>query len=160
MMGIDPGSHATGYAFLSMSGNKVSALDYGVIRPKKDSELIFRIGHIVDELEILITKNKPNFFCMEKAFFAKNANSALILGHIRGAIMALGVKRNLVFSEKSPRSVKQAVTGNGSASKEQVANMMSRLLGVEKLDCALDASDALAIAWSGLFLRDSPFARP
>ena len=159
MMGIDPGSHATGYAFLSMSGNRVLALDYGVIRPKKDSELICRIGYIADELEILIKSHKPKCFCMEKAFFAKNANSALILGHIRGAIMALGFKHKLDFSEQSPRSVKQAVTGNGSASKEQVANMVGRLLGIE-LNCALDASDALAIAWSGLFLRGSRAAHP
>jgi crossover junction endodeoxyribonuclease RuvC len=160
MMGIDPGSHATGYAFLSMAGSKASALGYGVIRPKKDAELIFRIGHIIGELEILIIKYKPKFFCMEKAFFAKNANSALILGHIRGAIMALGFKHGLTFSEKSPRSAKQAVTGNGSASKEQVASMVARLLGIENLNCALDASDALAIALSGLFLRDLPFALP
>ena len=151
MMGIDPGSHATGYAFLLLAGNKASALDYGVIRPKKDSELIFRIGHIVNELEVLIIKHKPVAFCMEKAFFASNANSALVLGHIRGAVMSLGFKHDLVFSEKSPRSVKRAVTGNGAASKEQVAHMMGRLLGIQNLDCALDASDALAIAWTGLF---------
>jgi crossover junction endodeoxyribonuclease RuvC len=150
MMGVDPGSYATGFAFLSLKGNKVSVLDYGVIRPKKDTELIFRIGHIANELEILIEKNKPVAFCMEKAFFAKNVNSALILGHIRGAVMALGFKHDLAFSEKSPRSVKQAVTGNGAASKEQVANMMNRLLGIQ-VNCALDASDALAIAWAGLF---------
>jgi len=150
MMGVDPGSYATGFAFLSLNGNRASVLDYGVIRPKKDAELIFRIGHIFDELESLIKKYKPAAFCMEKAFFAKNANSALILGHIRGAVMALGFKYDLVFSEKSPRSVKQAVTGNGAASKEQVANMMNRLLGIQT-DCALDASDALAIAWAGLF---------
>jgi crossover junction endodeoxyribonuclease RuvC len=150
MMGIDPGSYATGFAFLSLSGNKVAVLDYGVVRPKKDSELIFRIGHIVNELENLIVKYKPIAFCMEKAFFAKNANSALILGHIRGAAMALGFKHSLAFSEKSPREIKRAVTGNGAASKEQVANMMSRLLGVQIQNCALDASDALAITWAGL----------
>jgi crossover junction endodeoxyribonuclease RuvC len=151
MMGIDPGSHATGYAFLNLIGSKVSALDYGVIRPKKDSELIFRIGCITSELEKLIIKYKPAAFCMEKVFFAKNANSALILGHIRGAVMSLGFKHDLVFSEKSPRSVKQSVTGNGAASKEQVANMMGRLLCLQTENCAFDASDALAIAWAGLF---------
>ncbi|MDR3001232.1 MAG: crossover junction endodeoxyribonuclease RuvC, partial [Fibromonadaceae bacterium] len=78
MMGIDPGSYATGFAFLSLTGNKTSVLDYGVIRPPKSKELIFKIGHIVSELEQLIIKHKPNSFCMEKAFFAKNANSALV----------------------------------------------------------------------------------
>jgi crossover junction endodeoxyribonuclease RuvC len=152
MMGIDPGSHATGFAFLSLSGSRVSVLEYGVIRPKKkETELIFRIGHIIGELEALILKHRPAAFCMEKAFFAKNANSALILGHIRGAVMSLGFKHDLSFSEKTPRSIKQAVTGNGAASKEQVANMMGRLLGIKNLDCALDASDALAVAWTGLF---------
>ena len=151
MLGIDPGSYATGFAFLNLTGNKITVLDYGVIRPKKNVELIFRIGHIVSELADLIAKHKPTAFCMEKAFFAKNANSALILGHVRGAVMSLGFKHDLVFSEKSPRSVKQAVTGNGAASKEQVANMMARLLGTQNLNAALDASDALAIAWAGLF---------
>ncbi|MDR1811398.1 MAG: crossover junction endodeoxyribonuclease RuvC [Candidatus Fibromonas sp.] len=150
MMGIDPGSYATGFAFLTLAGNKASVLDYGVIRPKKNAELIFRIGHIVDELEKLIEKHKPVAFCMEKAFFAKNANSALVLGHVRGAVMALGFKYDLIFSEKSPRSIKQSVTGNGAASKEQVSNMMSLLLGVQNTNC-FDASDALAVAWSGLF---------
>ncbi len=151
MMGIDPGSHATGFAFLSLTGNRASVLGYGVIRAQKNKELIFRIGHIVEELEKLIAKYKPSAFCMEKAFFAKNANSALILGHIRGAVMLLGFRHNLTFSEKDPRSVKLAVTGSGAASKEQVANMMSRLLGIQNMDCPLDASDALAIAWAGLF---------
>jgi len=150
-MGIDPGSYATGFAFLSLSGSKVAVLDYGVIRPKKDAELIFRIGHIIEELENLIEKYKPIAFCMEKAFFAKNANSALILGHIRGAVMSLGFKYDLVFSEKSPREIKKAVTGNGAASKEQVANMMGRLLSIQTQNTALDASDALAVAWTGLF---------
>ncbi|MCL2100882.1 MAG: crossover junction endodeoxyribonuclease RuvC [Fibromonadales bacterium] len=151
MMGIDPGSYATGFAFLSLTGNKASVLDYEVIRPQKNKELIFRIGHIIDELEKLIALHKPTVFCMEKAFFAKNANSALVLGHIRGAVMSLGFRHNLAFLEKDPRSIKLSVTGNGAASKEQVANMMSRLLGIQNMDCAFDASDALAIAWAGLF---------
>jgi crossover junction endodeoxyribonuclease RuvC len=151
MMGIDPGSYATGFAFLSLTGNRALALDYGVIRPKKNEELIFRIGHIVNELEKLIAKYKPSTFCMEKAFFAKNANSALVLGHIRGALMALGFRHSLIFSEKEPRKIKLAVTGNGAASKEQVANMMNRLLCIQNQNMALDASDALAIAWAGLF---------
>ena len=152
MLGIDPGSYATGFAFLNLTGNKITVLDYGVIRPKKNVELIFRIGHIVSELADLIAKHKPTAFCMEKAFFAKNANSALILGHIRGAVMYLGFKHNLTFFEKSPREIKRAATGNGAASKEQVANMISRLLGIEIENCALDASDALAVAWTGLRL--------
>ena len=150
MLGIDPGSYATGFAFLSLVGNKYSVLEYGVIRPKKDDELIFRIGRIVADLESLILKYKPGAFCMEQAFFAKNAKSALVLGHIRGAVMSLGFKYDLLFFEKSPRSVKQAVTGNGAASKEQVANMMYRLLGIQNETVALDATDALAIAWTGL----------
>ncbi|GHV13836.1 crossover junction endodeoxyribonuclease RuvC [Fibrobacterales bacterium] len=152
MLGIDPGSYATGYAFLTATGNRAGLLDYGVLRAKKDDELIFRIGHIIGELEILIEKFKPQALCMEETFFAKNARTALILGHIRGAIMSLAYKCDLVFSEKSPRKVKQSVTGNGAASKEQVANMMGRLLGVNVgKETALDSTDALAVAWAGLF---------
>ena len=85
---------------------------------------------------------------MEGVFFAKNAKSALVLGHIRGAILVACRKRGLSYSEYSPRVVKQAVTGDGGASKEQVANMIFARLGINGGDLPLDASDALAIAWT------------
>ena len=85
---------------------------------------------------------------MEVVFFAKNAKSALVLGHIRGAILVACRKRGMSFSEYPPKVVKQAVTGDGSAAKEQVANMVFARLGIEPSDLPLDASDALAIAWT------------
>ena len=83
---------------------------------------------------------------MEGVFFAKNAKSALVLGHIRGAILVACRRRGMTFDEYPPRLVKQAVTGDGAASKEQVANMVFARLGIEPGDLPLDASDALAIA--------------
>ena len=85
---------------------------------------------------------------MEGIFFAKNAKSALVLGHIRGAVLVACRKRGMTYSEYSPRVVKQAVTGDGGASKEQVANMIFARLGIQGGDLPLDASDALAIAWT------------
>ena len=94
---------------------------------------------------------------MESAFFAKNARSALVLGHVRGAIMALCRSRGMTFSEITPSEVKKAVTGSGAASKERVASMMERLLGLPGLEGPLDASDALAIAWT--HLRPAPLGQ-
>jgi crossover junction endodeoxyribonuclease RuvC len=107
-----------------------------------------RLLHIVSELERLLDKYHPVSLGMEGVFFAKNARSALVLGHIRGAILVACRKRGLSYSEYSPRVVKQAITGDGGASKEQVANMIFARLGINGGDLPLDASDALAIAWT------------
>lgn len=85
---------------------------------------------------------------MEGVFFAKNAKSALVLGHIRGAVLVACRRRGMSFNEYSPRAVKLAVTGDGGAAKEQVANMIFARLGIEAGELPLDASDALAIAWT------------
>ena len=96
----------------------------------------------------LLDKYHPEALSMEGVFFAKNAKSALVLGHIRGAILVACRRRGMSFSEYSPRAVKLAVTGDGGAAKEQVANMIFARLGIEAGSLPLDASDALAIAWT------------
>jgi crossover junction endodeoxyribonuclease RuvC len=87
---------------------------------------------------------------MEECFFAKNAHSALVLGHVRGAVMALAARHGMEVLERSPRSVKQGLTGTGAASKEQVARMAQLVFGLGELKGPLDATDALAVAWAGL----------
>jgi crossover junction endodeoxyribonuclease RuvC len=156
VLGIDPGSHTTGYAFLRGQDSRIEVLEYGAIRCKAQDELSDRLLHIVQELEGRVQLYQPDHLCMESAFFAKNAKSALVLGHVRGAIMVMGRRHGLGFSEISPRSVKQAVTGSGSASKERVALMIAALLRLNTLSGPTDASDALAIAWTKI--SPSPLA--
>ena len=111
--------------------------------------------HIVDSLELLMDKYQPEMLGMESAFVAVNARSALVLGHVRGAILVAckkrGMsckKRGMSFSEFPPSTIKQAVTGKGNASKEHVANMIYARLGIAPEKVLLDATDALAIAWT------------
>ena len=148
ILGIDPGSITTGYAFLKAEKGKVDVLEYGVFHAKATLPVEDRLLHIVAELEERLDHYRPDALAMEGVFFAKNAKSALVLGHIRGAILVACRKRGLSFCEYPPKVVKQAVTGDGSASKEQVANMVFARLGIEASELPLDASDALAIAWT------------
>jgi crossover junction endodeoxyribonuclease RuvC len=148
ILGIDPGSITTGYAFLEQSGKGFKVLEYGTFHAPANRDLEDRLVHIVTELEALLDKYRPDALAMEGVFFAKNAKSALVLGHIRGAVLVACCKRGMSFNEYPPKVVKQSVTGDGSASKEQVANMVFAQLGIEKGDLPLDASDALAIAWT------------
>jgi len=148
VLGIDPGTITTGYAFIESSAQKVKVLEYGTLHAPANHALEDRLLHIVSGLEELLDRYKPESFGMEGIFFAKNAKSALVLGHIRGAVLVACRKRGITYSEYSPRVVKQAVTGDGGASKEQVANMIFARLGIQGSDLPLDASDALAIAWT------------
>ncbi len=154
ILGIDPGSNTTGYAFLEKNGSAGSAisgnlrvLKYGAICADKKDAPEDRLVYIIEELEKLLDEYKPQALSMEGAFYSKNVKSTLMLGQIRGAILVACRRRGLTYNEYSPRSVKQAVTGDGAASKEQVAAMVSSLLHVE-LKGPLDASDALAIAFT------------
>jgi crossover junction endodeoxyribonuclease RuvC len=146
ILGIDPGSITTGYAFLDTGSKNSRVLEYGVLHAPAGHALEDRLLKIVSELETLLDKYHPEALSMEGVFFAKNAKSALVLGHIRGAILVACRRRGMSFSEYSPRAVKLAVTGDGGAAKEQVANMVFARLGIEPGDLPLDASDALAIA--------------
>lgn len=148
ILGIDPGSITTGYAFLKKTGNQVQVLEYGTFHAKATKNLEDRLVHIVSELEERLDHYRPDALAMEGVFFAKNVKSALVLGHIRGAILVACRRRGMTYEEYPPRVVKQAVTGDGAASKEQVANMIFARLGIAAAELPLDATDALAIAWT------------
>lgn len=156
VLGIDPGSVNTGYAFIDVQGNDLRVLEYGALHAPQNRTFEERLLHIVMELEKLVDKYKPEVLSMESAFVAVNARSALVLGHVRGAILVTCKKRGMSFAEFPPSSVKQAVTGKGNASKELVANMIYARLGIAPGDVALDATDALAIAWT--YACPSPLA--
>lgn len=152
VLGIDPGSQITGYAFLQKSAkdHSIQVLEYGAIQAKPGEELIRRLGDICTQLEARIQIHQPGVLAMEASFFALNVKTTLVLGHIRGAIMALCSRYQMSFQEYSPRSVKQSATGSGAASKERVATMMQYHLRLAELPQPFDASDALAVAWTYL----------
>jgi crossover junction endodeoxyribonuclease RuvC len=147
VLGIDPGSHNTGYAFLERTPQRVRVLEYGVSKPPKTASVYDRIGFIIQDLEPLFGVYKPQYMGMERSFVGTNANTALVLGQARGAVQALAWKCGSCFCEYSPTEIKKRVTGRGQASKEQVAGMMQMLLSLKNPPEPLDASDALAIAW-------------
>jgi crossover junction endodeoxyribonuclease RuvC len=144
ILGVDPGSHATGYGVIE-TGPVVRMLGGGVIRCRRQAPLPERLLTIHTELSAVIDRFAPSAMAVEDLFNAKNARSSLILGHARGVILLAGSTAGLSVAEYAPREVKQAVTGNGAARKEQVRFMVMRLLGL-KDEVPLDQSDALAVA--------------
>lgn len=144
ILGVDPGSHATGYGVISTEP-VVRMLAGGVIRTPAKAPLSERLLTIYTELSDVIAAHNPMQMAVEDLFNAKNARSSLILGHARGVILLAGATAGLTPGEYAPRAVKQAITGNGGATKEQVRFMVMRLLQLKE-EPPLDMSDALAVA--------------
>jgi len=144
ILGVDPGSHATGYGVIS-TGSVVRMLAGGVIRTSSKAPLADRLLTIHTELTKIIGAHDPMQMAVENLFNAKNARSSLILGHARGVILLAGAAAGLRVAEYAPREIKQALTGNGGAAKEQVRFMVMRLLRLRDAP-PLDMSDALAVA--------------
>jgi crossover junction endodeoxyribonuclease RuvC len=145
ILGIDPGSNATGYGVVDQSEGKLIHVAHGVLRPPKDIETADRLAFIHRGMTQLVSEFAPDASAIESIFVAANARSALVLGQARGvALAALGLTA-LPISEISAREVKKAVVGTGAATKSQVQAMVKRLLLLEK-EPPTDAADALAIA--------------
>ncbi len=146
VLGIDPGSRATGYGVIREVSGMLSLVDAGVVRPDVSASLDDRLGHIFFQLCEIIQLHCPEESAIENIFQARNAASALKLGQARGAaVVACARSRVPVFSYE-PTMIKKSIVGVGRADKSQVAFMVARLLGVNKPDWALDCSDALAVA--------------
>jgi crossover junction endodeoxyribonuclease RuvC len=144
ILGIDPGLRATGFGILEKRGNKLSYITSGCIRTTS-GELPLRLKSIVDGLTEIIGDNVPLQVAVEKVFVNVNPQSTLLLGQARGAAICAAVMHNLPVSEYTALQVKQAVVGNGHAKKEQVQEMVKRLLRLAG-DPSPDAADALACA--------------
>lgn len=156
VLGVDPGTHCTGYAFLENRGGRIRVLEYGVIRCKSDDPLPDRLGKIHRELSALMIVYHPVQMALESIFFAKFPQSALVLGHARGAIMVAAQAQGIPIAEYAPRLVKRATVGTGSATKERVAAMIQSHLGLKKPPTPADAADALAIAFCHLIQVKTP----
>jgi len=153
IMGIDPGSRVTGFGVIGLSGRDAQpvAISHGAIVLPTHESMTLRLGLLVEDLHELLEKYQPDSIAIEKIFLGKSADSAFKLGHARGAVLAEAsrwarrAKKTLEIKEYATRSVKQALTGNGSADKSHVQLAVCRILGLRDIS-PLDASDALALA--------------
>jgi crossover junction endodeoxyribonuclease RuvC len=155
VVGIDCGSISTGFGVIEEKGQRLSALDFGAIRPKAGLPHPDRIEFIFRKLTAILATHSPDVMAIEDLFMAKNAQSALKLGQVRGAIIVAAKLRGMKVREFSPTLVKSAVTGYGRAEKSQVAFMVTKILGLRSKPASEDASDALALAITAL-LRKEP----
>lgn len=146
IMGVDPGTLVTGFGVIDFDGRESRLVEYGVIKMNGSMSLPQRLERIYTRLLEIIESTVPDEFAIESAFYSKNAQSTLKLGHARGVAILAATMRQIPTSEYAPREVKQAVTGNGGSTKEQVEYMVTALLKMEKQQELLDATDALAIA--------------
>jgi crossover junction endodeoxyribonuclease RuvC len=146
ILGIDPGSRVTGYAVVdSGKGGSLEKIVEGEIKVDSKGELPLRLKEIYDGLKAVIEEFKPDEVSIESVFYGKNVKSAMVMSHARGVALLSAAQYALKVSEYSPAKVKQAVVGNGQATKEQVQHMVKLLLGLDKLKSS-DSADALAIA--------------
>ena len=143
ILGIDPGSQATGYGVIERDGAQLRHVAHGTLRPRGDSPEL-RLHHLYRMLCEVIVHHEPDTVAVERVFVAQSPRSALVLGQARGVALAALGSRALPVVEYSPAEVKQAVTGSGRADKRQVALMVRRLLGLGEVPH--DAADALAAA--------------
>jgi crossover junction endodeoxyribonuclease RuvC len=155
VLGIDPGSLNTGYGVIRHDSGRFCVLVCGVIRLHPQRSHAERIGEIYRELAKVIDDFRPERVALETAFLSRNVQSALKLGQVRGAVIALAMNENVALHEYAPREVKSAITGRGAASKEQVAYMVTSMLGLVVAPQPYDVTDALGIALCDLLRGDS-----
>ncbi|HSI05101.1 MAG: crossover junction endodeoxyribonuclease RuvC [Myxococcota bacterium] len=146
VLGIDPGSHRTGWGVVQVNGNRLLHVASGVVHGDSDS-LPKRLANLADGLDAMLGKYRPEVLSIESIFHAKNSQSALQLGHARGIAVLCAVRAGLSVFEYTPGQIKQATTGRGRAEKEQVQEMVRIILGIApNVELILDQSDALAAA--------------
>ncbi|HEV8286999.1 MAG TPA: crossover junction endodeoxyribonuclease RuvC [Chitinophagaceae bacterium] len=147
ILGIDPGTLMMGYGIIEVySNHKIQLKEMNVLKlsGKKDNHERLQLIH--EKIICLIEEHRPNEFAIEAPFFGKNVQSMLKLGRAQGVAIAAAMSANLSVTEYSPKKVKQSITGNGNADKEQVWKMLQRILLIEKKPKHYDATDALAVA--------------
>ena len=158
IMGIDPGTNIMGYAFIGVNGNKARLIAMGVIDLRKCKDVYMKLGEIFTRVQGLIASFLPDELAIEAPFFGKNVQSMLKLGRAQGVAIAAAMSRQVPIHEYAPLKIKMAITGNGSASKEQVADMLRRMLNIsnEEMPHFMDATDALGAAFCHFIQRGRP----
>lgn len=149
ILGIDPGTNVMGYGLISVKGNKATMIAMGVIELHKYPDHYLRLGKIFERVTSIIDSYHPDEMAIEAPFFGKNVQSMLKLGRAQGVAITAAIQRDIPITEYEPRKIKVAITGNGAASKEQVAGMLERMLKIpkEQMNVQMDATDALGAAY-------------
>ncbi len=145
ILGIDPGTQVTGFGVVMLTKSKLTYVDSGIIELSNKWSLFQKLEKIYDSIVDLVELHKPTECAIENIFYSQNVNSALKLGHARGAAILGALHHNLKVAEYSPKEMKMAVVGNGNAAKEQVQFMVKQILNL-KLEMTLDESDGLGLA--------------
>lgn len=156
VLGIDPGSRNTGVAVLRKSGNKYEMLYCDVIRVGNLEKHTDRLVRIYQEITALITRFEPDACAVETPLYGKDPLALLKLGRAQAAAMLAAMNSGISIEEYYPKMVKKSITGNGNASKDQVAYMLDKILSLEGTRFPPDATDALAVAWCHMMRSDQP----
>lgn len=158
IMGIDPGTNIMGYAFIGVNGNRARLIAMGVIDLRKCKDSYMKLGEIFTRVQGLIASFLPDELAIEAPFFGKNVQSMLKLGRAQGVAIAAAISREVPIHEYAPMKIKMAITGNGNASKEQVADMLRRMLNIscEEMPLFMDATDALGAAFCHFIQQGKP----
>ena len=146
ILGIDPGTVIMGYSVISVEGNAIQLLEMDVVKLNGKKDMFERLGEINQVIHKLIIQYKPTEMEIEAPFFGKNIQSMLKLGRAQGVAIAVAMTHQLNVSEYSPKKVKQSITGNGNANKEQIWKMLNNIIVIKQAIKYYDASDALAVA--------------
>lgn len=160
ILGIDPGTTIMGYGIIKTSGRKAEMLTMGVIDLRKYADHYLKLGRIFERVTGIIESYLPDEMAIEAPFFGKNVQSMLKLGRAQGVAMAAAISRQVPIHEYAPMQIKMAITGNGSASKEQVAYMLRQLMKIpdEAMLPWLDATDGLAAAYCHFIESSRPLS--
>lgn len=158
IIGIDPGTNVMGYGILGVKGKTPQMMSMGVIQLSKFESHYLRLRRIYERVSGLVEQYLPDEMAIEAPFFGKNVQSMLKLGRAQGVAMAAALSRDVPITEYEPRKIKMAITGNGAASKEQVQEMLRRILSIPKEDLLpqLDATDALGAALCHFYESSKP----
>lgn len=158
ILGIDPGTTIMGYGLIKVNNNRAELIAMGVLDLKKYNDHYLKLQRIFARTLSLIDEFKPDCLSIEAPFFGKNVQSMLKLGRAQGVAMSAALYRNLPITEYMPLKIKMAITGNGGASKEQVADMLRRYLNIpkDKMLPQLDATDGLAAAYCHFLQMGKP----
>ncbi len=146
ILGVDPGTSVTGYGLVKIVGKKIELITLGIIQTGKSDDHSIKLKKIFEGVLKIIDEYHPDAMAIEAPFFGKNVQSMLKLGRAQGVSIAAAMYRNVPLTEYSPKKIKQSITGNGNASKEQVSHMLQQLLKFDGHPEFLDATDGLAAA--------------
>ena len=158
ILGIDPGTNVMGYGVIRVVGNKAEMLAMGAVDLRKMGDAYLKLGKVFERVTGVIDEYLPDEMAIEAPFFGKNVQSMLKLGRAQGVAIAAAIQRDIPIHEYAPLKIKMAITGNGNASKEQVAGMLRRLLNIPEEDRPqfLDATDALGAAYCHFMQMGKP----